>query len=164
MISSFARILSAGLILLLGSLVHAADRQIQATWEELPSQVLGRKISTVLTDSTLVEGRVVAVMPDTLVVKVSKTTAPTRFTGTANLPRELVSIVRVARLGWMGQAAGLLAGGASGAAVGAAIGGAKQNLDVAHDGAVIGSVVGVVAGWAIGYYTDRHTTVITIIK
>jgi len=164
MISTFPRILSAGLILLLGSLAYAADRQTQATWEQLPALVLDKKISTVLTDSTLVEGRVVAVMPDTLVVKVGKTTEPARFTGTANIPRELVSSLGVARPGWKWQVIGPIGGFVVGAGAGGAIGASTNDLGPAFTGSVIGAIGGIVAGWALGHHFDRHTTVISIAK
>ena len=51
-----------------------------------------RNISTVLTDGVMLEGKVVAVRPEVLVVEVKKPSAPARFRGTADIPRELVSI------------------------------------------------------------------------
>jgi len=169
MLPSFPRILPAGLILLLGGLAHAADRQIQATWEQLPSRVLGQKISTVLTDSTLVEGRVVAVMPEVLVVKVSKTTAPARFRGTANIPRELVSSVRVSRPGWKWRIIGPIVGGLGLAAAGGLIGDHVDPhgfiiSDGAANGVAVGFFSGIAVGYIIGHFADQHREVISVVR
>ena len=98
------------LILCLGSVAQAADREIRANWTQLGAQVVGRKVSMVLTDSTLVEGNVVSVESGALVVKVSKTSAPARFAKTASVPRALVSTLRVSRPGWKWRVIGPVAG------------------------------------------------------
>lgn len=157
------------LILGFGSVAQGADRTIRANWAQLGAQVIGRKISTVLTDSTLVEGKVVSVEPGALVMTVSKTSAPARFAKTASVPRALVSTLRVSRPGWKWRVIGPVAGFLSGAVAGGLIGD-KINpegfiiSDGAATGATVGGIVGAVAGYIIGHFADRHTTVIFVVN
>src|SRR5205814_4368785 len=154
-------------MLYLGGEARAAERQLQVGWTQLSPQVVGKRIATVLTDGTTLEGKVVAVKPMALALEVKKTSEPTRFRGTMDIPRESVSTLRVSRPGWkwrvIGSLTGLLGGTLAGALIGNEI---NPHGWIISDGASPGANYGALGGAALGYmpghFADRQPTVIRI--
>jgi hypothetical protein len=170
--AGFSRRLAAGLliILCLGAEARAADRQLRVNWTELAPNVTGRRILTVLTDGVMLEGKVAALKPEALVLEVKKTSDPIRFRGTADVPRELVSTLRVSRPGWkwrvIGPLTGFIGGGLAGGAIGGRVnpGGGFIISDGAATGITYGALGGAGLGYFAGHFADRHTTIIQITR
>ncbi|MEP7352207.1 MAG: hypothetical protein ABI824_03145 [Acidobacteriota bacterium] len=146
----------------------ASDRQLQLGWSELAGQVVGRKISMTLTDGVTLEGKGVSVKAASLVMDVNKTSAPARFSGTADVPRELVSTVRVSRPGWKWRVIGPLVGFVGLSIVGGAIGNRINPdgfiiSDGAAQGVTVGAIAGVGLGYLVGHFADRHHTTIQVL-
>ncbi|MEO8096136.1 MAG: hypothetical protein ABI811_00430 [Acidobacteriota bacterium] len=144
-----------------GSAAQAADRQLQLKWSQLAQEITGRKISAMPATGALIEGRVVSVGADALIVNGPK--------GNISVPRNQVTSVRVSRPGWKWRVIGPIVGLVSFGIAGAFIGD-KINPDgfIVSDGAAHGATVGVIAGAGAGYiaghFADRHHTVIQIIE
>ena len=86
-------------LLSVGVNARATDRQIQVGWSALADQVVGRNISTMLTDGVQLQGKGIAIKSGALVMDVKKTSAPAKYSGQAEVPRELVTVIRVSRPG-----------------------------------------------------------------
>jgi len=155
------------MVICLGAEARAAERQFRVKWTELAPHVVGRRISTVLTDGVRLEGKVISTKPEALVVEVKKTSEPTRFRGTADIPRELISTLQVSRPGWKWRVIGPVTGFLTLGLVGGVIGGRIDPHgffipDGAAKGIAVGALTGAVGGYVAGHYADRHTTVIQI--
>ena len=73
-----------------------APLRADARWSELAPRVVGRQVALVLPEGTRVEGRVRAVEPDGLRLKVSKTSDRRVLArGERVIPRQAVSVLRV---------------------------------------------------------------------
>jgi hypothetical protein len=165
----FLRSIFTGVLVVvcLGADARAAEKQLRLKWTELAPYVVGRRISTVLTDGVRLEGKVISTKPEALVVDVKKTSEPSRFRGTADVPRELVSMLQVSRPGWKWRVIGPVTGFLTLGLVGGVIGGRIDPHgffipDGAAKGITVGALTGAVGGYVAGYYADRHTTVIQI--
>jgi len=165
-----ARTFAASLLLtaFLGVEAQAADRQMALNWADLAPVIMSRTISTTLNDGATLKGRVMSVRPEGLLVEVQKTSDPTRFTGTATIPRNFLSTVRVSRPGWKWRVIGPIAGLLGGAALGGALGNKVDSAgfiisDGAAEGIVIGGIGGAGLGYLAGHFADRHTVVIQIV-
>jgi hypothetical protein len=167
------RNLAATLLVLLGWHIDAtaAERQMQVAWSQLAKEVGGRKVSTVLTDGAKVQGRVLGVSPDGLMLNVTNSSDRTRFAGAANVPRSLITTVRVSKPGWkwrvIGPFVGALTLGLAGGAIGGRVnptGGFGPVSDGAAKGSTVGVISGVGAGYIVGHFADRHTVLIEIVQ
>jgi hypothetical protein len=147
----------------------AADNIVRVRWGELSAHVVGRKISTVLTDGASVEGRVTAVQPEALALRVTKTSDPRRFSKDAQLPRSSLTVVQVRRDGWKWKVIAPIVGVIGLAVAGGAIGGHIDSdgfiiSNGAAIGVVVGAAVGATAGYFIGRAADHHTRTVEIIR
>jgi len=148
--------------------VRADDGLVRVDWMQLGPHVTGRKVATVLADGTTVKGRVMAVKPDALAIRIGQTSAPTKFRDTAEVPRTQLTSFRVSRPGWKWRVIIPIAGFAAGALMGGLIG---DRVDphgfLISDGAATGVAFGAIGGGALGYvvghFADRHTTVVEIV-
>jgi hypothetical protein len=146
---------------------QAADRQRALNWADLAPVIMSRTISTTLNDGATLKGRVMSVRPEGLLVEVQKTSDPTRFTGTATIPRNLLSTVRVSQSGWKWRVIGSVTGLLGGAALGGALGNKADSAgfiisDGAAKGIAIGGIGGAGLGYLVGHFADRRTVLIQI--
>jgi hypothetical protein len=151
------RALSAGLLCLwLSGTVEARDRKIVVAWSELAAQVNGKRFSTVLKDGSCVEGRAISVEPESLAVKISKSSSAVHVRGKGSLPRASLSSIQVRRSGWKWKAILPFVGAAGIGAVGGMVGAMRGSLEGAAVGIVsgmgVGAAVGVLGGWSADHY------------
>ena len=145
-----------GLLLLGGgSLEGGEPRQIEVGWGDLWPHVEGRKVALVLPDGTSVEGKVRAVDPDGLRMKVTRTSDRRALAkGERTIPRQAVSFLSVTQYRKLGRV--LVTTGAL-AAAGIIVG---TNYPDLYEGAVLVAVPAVIAAGmagvaAAGYYTGK---------
>jgi hypothetical protein len=158
----------AALAALGGGALRAMEPQsTELRWSELSARVTGRKIALALPEGAAVEGKAIAVTPDGLRLRISKTSdrkvAPK---GELLVPRKSVSLVSVTEHGWIGRVLCSLGAGALTAAL---ILNAGSNV---YEGALVvvvpasaaaGGVGAAVGGYYIGKRIDRRTTEIRVI-
>ena len=149
----------------------AEPQQVQLAWSEVSPLIEGQEIALVLPDATHLQGKVLAVRPDSLDLDVKKT-ANSRLhpKGQTSIPRSSVSLIELRKMRKF--PIGAIAGGVAGV-VGGAFLGAITGWGIAGDtgdfpaGAVLGSQVGAVAGAVVGgrvgHNLDRRNTLIKII-
>jgi len=168
-------LITVGLMLLLAlirSPALAADpQQIELAWSEISPLIEGQEIALVLPDATHLQGKVLAVRPDSLDLDVKKTANPRLHPkGQTSIPRSSVSLIELRKMRKF--PIGAIAGGVAGV-VGGTFLGALAGWGIAGDtgdfpvGAVLGSQVGAVAGGIVGgrvgHNLDRRNTLIKII-
>jgi hypothetical protein len=136
--------------------------QEQLTWEEFGQVVVERKVSVPLPGNHKVEGEVLAVRPDGMVMDIWKTSDRAAFPrGQGFVPRSSVNTVRVIREKGPMKLVGGIAGTAGGFLAVIAVGFVTNG---------VGAIPMLLAGWPAcgvgGYYlgkaADRRTTLITI--
>jgi len=147
------------------SSVFGDDKKIQVRWEELAGVVQGKKVEMVLRNGEDLEGRVQAVEPQALQIKVSK--ASGRYEkGIQSVPRSEVSVLRFqGRSGpWRGLGTAIGAGGAVLASlpVWAVIANETGERQAAGSAICVG-VTGAGLGYLIGRSADRHVFVVSIV-
>ena len=145
----------------------AEPRQLRLKWDELPAAITDKKVAFVLPDGTHVEGKVLAVEPDGLRMKVAKSSdRSTQPKGMHLVPRQAVSLLRVTDYHKMGR----LLGTAGAVALTAGI--AAASYPDIYEGPlliIVPSVMaGGIAGSAVGgYYAgkafDKKVTEIRIV-
>ena len=160
---------AAALLLSLAPAACAASPQ-RLTWEELP-QLVGKYVSIALYDGGAVAGRVREVLPDALLIQVSKSTNPAVYPrGPILVPRAKLHVLDLHGKGHkyrvIGAALGFVAGAASGMGVAIGVQGGlfSNGHGTAAGAAFVGVLAGVTAaGYAVGNVADRRTTTIRII-
>lgn len=142
-----------------------SGRMIEMRWGELGPFIIGGRITTVLPDGTVLEGRALAVHEDALVLNTSRTSNKRTFPkGRTSIPRGQISILRLRETrGVVGRVSmtllGTLVGGATG--IGAAYG--VEN-SAAGEALAWSTVIGVgVGGYYVGRAMDFKTTVIRVL-
>jgi hypothetical protein len=151
------------LALVLGTVSLQATERLMLKWSELDAVIVGKKITTVLPDGRKVEGGVVAVKPDSLVLR------------NVEIPRGSVSTLKFSKRGWkwrvIGAVGGFIVGGLGGAAIGDKINrcGSLSLTDWCEfDGIVYGGMIGLgagsVGGYLVGRRADRRTTLVEIMR
>jgi hypothetical protein len=141
------------------------EKHYRLQWGDLAGMITGQKVSTVLPDATRLEGKVLAVEPQALVLNLTKTSDRRAYPkGQASIPRASVSVLRLSKPGghvWqivggiLGSFAGLFVGGL----VGAWAGGDEGMLA----GLGVGAVAGGVGGWWGGRISDRRVMVLEVV-
>jgi hypothetical protein len=154
-------------------LAAGAD-EIQIPWGEIAALVNHQTVALVLPDGTMVEGRVVAVEPDALVLDIKKSSEPRSHpAGQTSLPRSSISVLQLKQVKgnrrWLGAVIGAGAGGVAGWLLAEGVFHVSgEGLNPSKAPVVAGSVAGLVVGAAaIGYFagrkSDQRVTFIKII-
>jgi hypothetical protein len=140
------------------------QNQVEITWDELAGVIVQKRISTVLPDGVKLQGEVLAVRPDSLLLYVQKSSQKKLHAlGQTEIPRASISEVRVIR---HSSPVMRIIGGTLGA-----IGGVFATGVVAVTTESAAAVVlclllliplSAVAGYYAGKAADRRTTRITI--
>jgi hypothetical protein len=151
-----------------GAAWGGAPQQVRLKWSELDSRIANKKIAIALPGGTAVEGKVRAVQPDGLRLKISKTSnRGAQPKGEHVIPREAVSVVRVTESRWRGKLLGALGAAALAGGIVAA-----QDIDI-YEGTLVVVVPLVTAagiagagigGYYIGKKLDTRVTEITVIR
>lgn len=149
---------AAGILLLIGeSLLWCGEpRRLQLPWSELGPRVTGHKIALVLPNGTHVEGKVRSVEPDSLRLRVSKTSDRELLPkGERLIPRQSVSLLRVTEYRKLGR---LLVTGGALAVTGAIVAATYPDI---YGGAALVAVPAVTAGGLVGvgfggYYAGKR--------
>ena len=141
----------------------AAD--FQARWSELPSLLTGYQVQIPLQGGAVVEGELVSLRPDALVLDVSRVSGTTEYRkGFTTIPRASVTTIRASKSssGWgrrMGAVVGQIVGLVGGAEIAAHVGrseaaGVPLFLTV--------NVGATAAGYYLGRSRDKHTLEIAV--
>jgi hypothetical protein len=163
-------LLGLGALLWIGqsTLWGGEPRQLQLKWGELGPRVEDHKIAMVLPDGTHIEGKVRAVQPDGMRLRVTKTSdRKVQPKGDHLIRRESISVLRVTEYGTKGRWLVTTGAIATAAAIVAA-----NKPDLYEGPAVIivpavtaGGLVGVgVAGYFAGKALDKHVTEIRVVR
>ncbi len=162
-------VLKLGLLLGVGNalLLGAGAREVQAKWGELAPLVTDRKIALVLPAGTHVQGKVLAVEPEGLRMKVTRTSDRKALPkGERLIPRQSVSVLKLTEYRKLGR---LLCTVGSVAVAAAVI--ASQDIDVYEGPAVIivpavatvGTLGIGVGGYFAGKRIDRREVLIRVL-
>jgi hypothetical protein len=152
----------------------AGADEIQLPWSEIAALVDHQKVALVLPDGTMIEGQVLAVEPDALVLDIKKSSDPRAHpAGQSSIPRSSVSVLQLKQLKgnrrWLGAVIGAGAGSVAGWLLAEGVFHVSgEGLNPSRAPVVVGSVAGLVAGAAaIGYFAgrkgDQRVTFIKII-
>jgi len=141
----------------------ATPRTVEIAWDELAGMVVEKTITTVLTDGAKVQGEVLAVRPESLVLDIRKSSRKKVYpAGQAAIARRLVTEIQVIRhcspigritLGILGAIGGISV--ASGLAI-------TTDSAAILPGALLIIPVSTVAGYYAGKLADRRITRIAI--
>lgn len=143
------------------------EKHYRLEWGDLAGMIRDEKVSMVLPDAAHLQGRVLAVEPEALVLDITKTSDRRAHPkGHASIPRASVSVLRLTKPGghvW--QIVGGTLGSVGGLVLGALVAyGAGANNAAAVGGIILGSAaIGGVAGWWGGRVSDRKVIVITVV-
>jgi hypothetical protein len=142
------------------------EKQYRLQWGDLAGMITAQKLSMVLPDAARLQGKVLAVEPEALLLNITKTSDRRAHPkGRASIPRASVSVLRLTKPGGhVGQIVGGILGSLGGLFAGALLAW-RANADEAAAGVAIvgGAVAGGVAGWWGGRVSDRKVTVITVV-
>jgi len=142
----------------------AAGETARLSWSELPSVLVDEKISTVLADGTHLEGEVLAVRPDALVLDVRKTADKKAYPkGQATVPRAAVSAVKIVREQGAVKMAGGIAGGVGAFFLTGLMAYHADSAALVYTLPITVSA-GAVGGYYAGKAADRRTRLILIEK
>jgi hypothetical protein len=134
--------------------------QVQIYWDELPNFVVEQRVSIALPDGARLEGEVLAVRPDSLVLDVQKVSHTKSYQrGQTEIPRASISDIQVIR---HQSSTGRIVGGILGVVGGFwAIGGlayATDSAAVVVPGLILILPASAVAGYYAGKLADRRVT------
>ncbi len=140
------------------------SKQIEIAWEELAPLVVEQKISTMLPEGVKLQGEVLAVRPDSLVLDVHKSSQKKVYPrGQTEIPRPLISELKIIRErnavmrivgGILGAIGGLCAVGALGVVT--------ESVAVVVPALILGLPLSAAGGYYAGKLADRYTTRIVI--
>ncbi len=145
----------------------ALPQQVRLTWGELEPSVAKKKVAFVLPDGTQVKGKVIAVEPDGLRMKVTDSSnRQSQPKGNQLIPRRVVSVLQVTDYRKLGRLLGTAGAVATAAAIVAA-----QDIDIYEGPALIivpavaaGGTVGAgIGGYYLGKALDKRVTEIHIV-
>ena len=152
----------------------AGADEIQVPWSEIAALVEYQKVALVLPDGAMIEGQVLAVEADALVLDIKKSSEPRSHPARrTSVPRSSISVLQLKQVKgnrrWLGAAIGAAAGGVAGWLLAEGVFHVSgEGLNPSKAPVVVGSVAGLVAGAAaIGYFAgrkgDQRVTFIKII-
>jgi hypothetical protein len=142
------------------------EKHYRLQWGDLAGMITHQKVSMVLPDAQRLEGKVLAVEPQALVLDLTKTSDRRSYPkGRASIPRASVSVLRLTKPGghvWQ------IVGGLLGSLGGLFLGGLvayKADADLAAASAMIlgAGTAGGVGGWWGGRVSDRRVMVIEVV-
>lgn len=138
--------------------------QVQITWEELAGIVVEQNVATVLPDGVRLQGEVLAVRPESLVLDVHKSSKKKLHPlGQTEIPRASVTEVRVIRHRSAGlRIAGGILGAIGGLAAVSGLGFVTESFAVVIPGLLVLVPISAVAGYYAGKLGDRRTTRLSI--
>jgi hypothetical protein len=161
-------LLTLGLCLLLVVPCSGAKEQnLRLYWNQLDQVVTGHKVQTVLADGTALEGKVLAVLPAGLKLKIGKTSDPENYPkGEGLIPREQVKVLRFTQIQGSWRGWGTAIGAGAGVVPGGMLAVYGSNEDVAGSGAIAAGVIagGAVAGYFAGRSADKRVTTVTVVS
>ena len=132
-------------------------------WSELAQTIVDKEIALVLPDGVDLEGLVLAVRPETLVLDVRKTSdRKLHPKGQTEIPRASVSLVKVIRRSGPFKLVGGLVGALGGIWTAGGVGVATDNVGVTVAALVVGIPALATAGYYAGKAADRRTTLIAV--
>jgi hypothetical protein len=143
-----------------------AAGSIELRWSELPPLLQGNRVHVTLNDGTTVQGDVLAVRDDGLILDISRSSRRAAYRpGSGTLARTDVSVIRIERSsgGW-GRHLGTLIGALSGVVIGGYVTG--ETTDSASAGIPLFLTVAsaiTVAGYYGGRRLDRKVTTIRVL-
>ena len=152
----------------------AVADEIQLPWSEIAALVDHQKVALVLPDGAMIEGQVLAVEPDGLVLDIKKSSDPRSHPARqTSIPRASVSVLQLKEVKgnrrWLGAVIGAGGGGVAGWLLAEGVFHVSgEGLNPSKAPVVVGSVAALVAGAAaIGYFAgrkgDQRVTFIKII-
>lgn len=155
-------VLIIGPLLIPGIGLAAGADEIQIPWSEIAALVDHQKVSLVLPDGVTVEGQVLAVEPDALVLDIKKSSDPRAHPpGRSSIARSSVSVLQLRQIKgnrrWIGAAIGAGGGVVAGWLLAEGVFHVSgEGLNPSKAPVVVASVAGLVAGVAaIGYFAGR---------
>jgi uncharacterized protein YcfJ len=129
-------------------------------WSDLTPFIGDHSVALTLPDGARIEGRVIAVEPQTLVLDVRKTTdSQAHPKGRESIPRDQAKSLIVSRPTVRWRVVGTSLGAVAGVPVGV-LGAFKQDSTGIFVAAIAGMAAG---GYLIGWAVDRRKTTVTII-
>jgi hypothetical protein len=154
--------------------IAAGADEIQLPWSELAPLVDHQKVALVLPGGAMIEGQVLAVEPDSLVLDIKKSSDPRSHPARqTSIPRSSVSVLQLKQVKgkrrWLGAMIGAGGGGVAGWLLAEGVFHVSgEGLNPSKAPVVVGSVAALVAGAAaIGYFSgrkgDQRVTFIKII-
>jgi hypothetical protein len=145
------------------------EKHYRLEWGDLAGMIADQKVSMVLPDAAHLQGRVLGVEPEALVLDITKTSDRRAHPkGHASIPRASVSVLRLTKPGghvWqiVGGTLGTVGGLVLGVFV-AAYGLSNSAGEAAVGAVILGSAaIGGAAGWWGGRVSDRRVIVITVV-
>jgi len=147
--------------------VRAAPSIVRVKWDQLQDIVAAKNIRLVMPDGASLEGKVLAVKPDALVVRLRKTSSPAVYPkGRFEFPRTQLPTIEILNRTKHWRMVGVLLGTTAGFFGGLAAGWATGDVwkpAVGSYGPWIGIWgAGTVAGYWIGNVADRHNTTVLV--
>ncbi len=138
--------------------------QVEIAWSELAGFAVEQRVSITLPDSTRLEGEVLAVRPNSLVLDVRKTSNKKLYPkDQTEIPRTSVTEVKIIRhVGPALRIVGGILGGLGGAFGVGALGFVTDSPAALLPGMLIGIPLAAVGGYYAGKLADRRMTVIRI--
>jgi hypothetical protein len=165
-------VLITGLLSIPSIALAAGTDEIELPWSEIAALVGHQKVALLLPDGARIEGQVLAVEPDALVLDINKSSDPRSHPRMqSSIPRSAVSVLQLNQIQgnrrWLGAAIGAGAGGVAGWLLAEGVFHVSgEGLNPSKSPVVVGSVAGLVAGAAaIGYFVGRQADQrVTLIK
>jgi hypothetical protein len=142
----------------------AAPKETRITWNELRDVAVEKRVSTVLPDGTRLEGEVLAVRAESLVLDVNKTSHKKLHPkGQQEIPRASIGEIRVIRHRGAGmRIVGGILGAIGGLAAVSGLAFLTENVAVLIPGFVLIIPTSAVAGYYAGKLADRSITRLVI--
>ena len=160
--------LALGLLLAFGAGSAAADQAVETKWDALRPLIANQKIALALPDATEIQGKALAVGPEGLRMKVTKTSnRKVMHKGERLIPRASVSVIRITQ--HRGLARLLVPAGVAAVSVALV---ATRDIDV-YEGALVvvvpvvavgGITGGTIGGYYVGKRIDRKVTYIRVAR
>ncbi len=147
--------------------LSARERQVNLKWGELEQVVVGRKVTMILPDAEVIEGKVQSIGPDDLIIDTNKTSNKLKYAkGKCTIPRTSVSVIRLGEVRGKWRVIGTVVGGGTGAIFGSAFykyanNEANPDLGAKVAAGLIGG--GAALGYLAGRGIDHHVLIINVV-
>lgn len=149
-----------------GATALAGSNRIELRWNELAPVVVNHKVNVVLPGGTEIQGLVVAVRDDALVLNLKKTSDRKGYpTGQNVIPRASVSTLQIDDFrGGGGRTIGVIVGALAGVTLGADLVAHTASTEAAGISTFLGiSTASAIGGYYAGRSRDRNVTMIKIV-